>query len=224
MGVDALATYDQQVSDLPVILGATPGGFVFEHNGGTGHMMEVTAIGVENTTVASSSGLAVTLSAPGAHQKDGPADVPFVVTDSDGLVTGEGYIVESTSRTVMRTAFTGDINGIDDDESIALGGYIPTWKSKWFDAGQPDRRKKWHKLNLTTTPGTSNTLTVKIYIDLGTTAHKTITGVSLSSGIVEIPLGGIRATYLMVELISPGRNRDFRIHDMSFKWAMADQR
>jgi len=236
-GVDVIAIADDRVTDKPTPIIGTPDGFVAKWDDGTARLhrpgntlygndeflvnfgpSDIPAGIVESTALARLD-----------RSKEGLAGVPVVfvdIDDDDAEVKATATIMELTSNTTIQFRTPSDISALSALSALnirgIIGGYEAMWQSRWFEAGAPEKRKRWRFLDLTF-EAVDGDMWVDIYKDFEATPNKT-TPVSLRDGFWTMNLEGLRATWLRVKIRRPGIDPTFTIHEMTIRVEVVDAR
>ena len=231
-GVDLIASMDDEITDKPIPVIGTPGGFVAKWRDGDLRMTRnniplygnVTA-NVNGDVAAGSGSVTIDTTSILGELKDGLADVPVLFVDdttTDDTVRKSGVIFEMSGPQKFSVTYPTDVDGVLDDDRIYIGGYEVFWVSKWFDGEAPEKRKRWRFLDMTFSRKASENIFVDIFTDFDDSTVRLTEKVTMTNGFFSIHLDGLRANFMKVRLRRAGEGPEMDIQDMTIRVEVVD--
>lgn len=160
---------------------------------------------------------------------DGLAGIPWVLTrrDEDNpakeLFLDQGVIFEIRDDLVLRTLRRQGVVTPLEDDLIYLGGWVVSWRSKWFGLERLVKKDRAFSLEMVFEPVADGHIQVDWYLDFGVTSVKT-SAVAMDRGYALQSIDIRGAHYLQFRISRAGVNPSLGIFGMGIRFRMTTQR
>jgi hypothetical protein len=222
--VTALGAADRLVPGTQRLLAGTEEGFMCQLDR-SGSVLELHSPGLATqvtlTSGSTTTKLVLNAAASGLQDLEGVRGVPLAWVEGSSVKRATALFCDGSNIYLDRALASAPPTGT----IVSIGAIPLLWRSKRFDCGTPEARKRPMWLDVTLEPQVSGQVVVEVYADFDGQTPKmlAVNGVVVSSYVMDltisthkIPIGEFRARYLQfaIRTVPPAVGVQMEIVDM----------